>query len=115
MDAEAELLFHELTGNKRETQVAYQDGLRHVARLRSAETNTALKVPAGEPYRLEIKAKGQLDQVALNSTVRMRPGPGQVEINEVPQANSPLTAGFGPRHTFSYSNSVIGLNPDQSI
>ncbi|HUS39516.1 MAG TPA: polyketide synthase dehydratase domain-containing protein, partial [Pirellulales bacterium] len=80
IEANSDMLFGELTTNRRETQVAYREGVRYVARLRSAEKNAALKVPQGEPYRLKIKSKGQLDQVALHAAVRMRPGPGQVEI-----------------------------------
>lgn len=36
--------------------------------------------PQGQPYRLEITSRGQLDNVALRPVSRVRPGPGQVEI-----------------------------------
>ena len=40
----------------------------------------ALETPDGQPYRLEITSRGQLDNVALRPATRGRPGPGQVEI-----------------------------------
>ena len=39
-----------------------------------------LEQPRGKPYRLEITARGQLDNVALRPVQRIKPGPGQVEI-----------------------------------
>jgi len=76
----AETLATELTGSLRETQIAYRCGKRYVARLRSTEDDGTLRPPSDEPYRLEIKVRGELDQVDLRPTVRFRPGPGQVEI-----------------------------------
>jgi len=76
-----EHLVQELMANSREDQVAYRGRERRVARLRRLRQATGgLEVPKGQPYRLEITARGQLDNVALRPAVRQAPGPGQVEI-----------------------------------
>ncbi len=80
--AEADQLAEEIWSGQPEDQLAYRDGERLVARLRrldEAEPGT-LQVPRGRPYRLEITARGQLDNVALQPVNRQTPGPGQVEI-----------------------------------
>jgi len=79
-DSMLPMLVDELTAASRETQVVHRAGKRYVARLKSTEDNDRLKPPRDEPYRLEIRARGELDQVELRPTVRYRPGPGQVEI-----------------------------------
>ena len=76
----AQTLTTELTSDTRETQIAYRNGKRYVARLRSTENGNVLRTPQDEPYRMEIKKRGELDQVELRPTVRFRPGPGQIEI-----------------------------------
>ena len=75
-------LLEELCGNSSEDQIAYRDGQRYVARLRRIERaeSSSLKIPRGQPYRLEITTRGQLDHVALRPATRTRPGPGQIEI-----------------------------------
>ena len=79
---EADQLAEEIWFADREDQVAFRGGERFVTRLRSAHHEAAgeLQVPRGQPYRLEIISRGQLDQVALRAVPRMSPGPGQVEI-----------------------------------
>ncbi len=79
---EADQLAEEIWFADREDQIALRGGQRWAARLRSAHHGEAgeLKVPRGQPYVLEIVARGQLDQVELRSVPRMSPGPGQVEI-----------------------------------
>jgi NADPH:quinone reductase-like Zn-dependent oxidoreductase/acyl carrier protein len=79
---EADQLAEEIWFAGREDQVAFRGGERFVTRLRSAHHGVAgeLQVPRGQPYRLEIISRGQLDQVALNAVPRTAPGPGQVEI-----------------------------------
>ena len=53
-----------------------------MTRLQSLRAGGAdsLPVPHGQPYRLEITARGQLDNVILRPAARQQPGPGQVEI-----------------------------------
>ena len=78
----ADQLVEELCGGQGEDQVVYRDGERRVARLRRwrhGETGV-LRPPDGQPYRLEIISRGQLDNVTLRPAIRQRPGPGQVEI-----------------------------------
>jgi NADPH:quinone reductase-like Zn-dependent oxidoreductase len=79
---EADWLIEELLFADREDQIAYRDGKRLVARLRPARQGTEdeLTVPDGEPYRLEIVSRGQLDHVELRAAPRRTPAPGQVEI-----------------------------------
>ena len=77
----AEQLAQELTSNSGEGQVVYRGRERRVPRLRRLQQPTGgLEVPKGQPYRLEITARGQLDNVALRPLARQAPGPGQVEI-----------------------------------
>lgn len=77
----AEQLAEELTSNADEDQVAYRGSERRVARLRRMrQAIGGLEVPQGQPYRLEITSRGQLDNVALRPMVRQTPGPGQIEI-----------------------------------
>ncbi len=78
----SEQLVEELCRGQGEDQVVYRGGQRHVTRLQSLRAGGAdsLPVPHGKPYRLEITARGQLDNVILRPTARQQPGPGQVEI-----------------------------------
>ncbi len=79
---EADQLAEAIWFADREDQVAFRGGQRFVTRLRPARQGAAgeLTVPHGQPYRLEIISRGQLDQVELRAVPRMSPGPGQVEI-----------------------------------
>ena len=72
-----EALLRELAAGDDESQVAWRGDVRHVARLMRAPPAAAL---AGENYRLEAKRKGTLDGLALTSTPRRAPAPGEVEI-----------------------------------
>jgi acyl transferase domain-containing protein/NAD(P)-dependent dehydrogenase (short-subunit alcohol dehydrogenase family) len=78
----AGFLAAELSARQAEDQVAYRDGARHVARLRrlGRDGADALVPPRGSAYRLEIIARGQLDNVALTPLTRRLPGPGELEI-----------------------------------
>ncbi len=76
-----ERLVQELMANSAEDQVAYRGQERRVARLRRLRQAVGgLEVPRGQPYRLEITERGQLDNVALRPMARQTPGPGQIEI-----------------------------------
>jgi len=79
---EADQLVEEIWSSQREDQVAYRGSDRLVARLRRVHHAGAgeLEVPYGQPYRLEITSRGQLDSVALEPATRPEPGPGQIEI-----------------------------------
>jgi acyl transferase domain-containing protein/acyl carrier protein len=86
---EAHQLAEEIWSGSSEDQVAYRRPVgtrepseRLVARLRRLNHVEAgsLQVPQGHPYRLEITARGQLDNVSLRPSQRQSPGPGQVEI-----------------------------------
>ncbi len=81
-EAQVQQLIEELWAGQAEDQIAYRDGHRYVARLRrlAHAADAALKLPPGQPYRLEITTRGQLDHVALQPLTRQMPGPGQVEI-----------------------------------
>ncbi len=78
----ADHLAAEIRSNQKEDQVAYRGGERRVARLRRLRHGESggLELPKGQPYRLEITSRGQLDNVALRPSARQKPGPGQVEI-----------------------------------
>jgi NADPH:quinone reductase-like Zn-dependent oxidoreductase len=80
--AAVQRLAEEIAWNQREDQVAYRGGQRLVARLQRLRHAGAegLEVPRGQPYRLEITSRGQLDNVLLRPVVRQQPRPGQIEI-----------------------------------
>jgi NADPH:quinone reductase-like Zn-dependent oxidoreductase/acyl carrier protein len=68
---QAHVLLRELAQPDDETQIAWRGAARLTARL----------VPLnGDSLRLELTARGSLDQVVLSRTSRRRPGPGEVEI-----------------------------------
>jgi NADPH:quinone reductase-like Zn-dependent oxidoreductase/acyl carrier protein len=78
----ADQLVEELLWGRGEDQIAYRGAQRWVARLRRlghGETG-GLETLDGQPYRLEITSRGQLDNVVLKTVARQAPGPGQVEI-----------------------------------
>ncbi len=79
---EADQLAEEICFAGREDQVALRAGDRWVARLRPAHQGKAneLRIPRGQPHRLEIISRGQLDAVELRAVPRGAPGPGEVEI-----------------------------------
>ena len=72
---EVEALWHELL-TETEDQVAYRNGQRYVARL----AHYAPASQSAAPIRLEITARGTLDNLAWVPLVRRSPGPAEVEI-----------------------------------
>ncbi len=89
----ADQLVEELLWGQGEDQVAYRGAQRRVARLRRLRHGEAdaLETPDGQPYRLEITSRGQLDNVALRPVARQsagaRPGgdPGACHGAELPR------------------------------
>ena len=79
---EADQLTESLLFADREDQVAFRGSHRWVARLRPAGKSEAgeLVIPRGEPHRLEITSRGQLNNVELRPVARPVVGPGEVEI-----------------------------------
>jgi acyl transferase domain-containing protein/acyl carrier protein len=79
---EADQLADEICRADREDQIAFREGRRWVPRLHPVQDRKGgeLKVPHGQPYRLEIIARGQLDQVELRPISRLSLEPRQVEI-----------------------------------
>jgi acyl transferase domain-containing protein/NADPH:quinone reductase-like Zn-dependent oxidoreductase/acyl carrier protein len=70
-------IVRELGEEDEESQVAWRDGERRVARLEHAPREA---VSDAESYRLEIGAKGSLDELKLVGCARRAPGAGEVEI-----------------------------------
>ncbi|MCB0189200.1 MAG: acyltransferase domain-containing protein, partial [Caldilineaceae bacterium] len=104
--AEASLLYGELLADGAETQIAYREGRRLVARLARYAANgihhTRPALP-GEAVRLETAAPGILDKLQLAATERKAPAPDQVEIRV-------HSAGIN----FLDVLSALGLRPDQA-
>jgi myxalamid-type polyketide synthase MxaB len=78
-------LFDEIWSRDQENQVALRRGIRYVARLvrdasKSRASEDILQVPENQPFRLEIPARGVLDNLVLQPATRRQPGPGEVEI-----------------------------------
>ncbi len=75
------LLFAEICSGSAEDHVAFRDGRRYVARLlqHSAE-GVPEQSAASQPVRLEITARGVLDNLRLQPAARRQPGPGEIEI-----------------------------------
>jgi myxalamid-type polyketide synthase MxaB len=71
-------LLNELSTPSSETQIAYRNGERYLARLmRHRDTRAA--APAA-PFRLQLAGYGSRDQLRLVPLTRCSPGPGEVEI-----------------------------------
>ena len=78
---EIQALVQELAADDLEDQIAWRNGVRHVARLVRREEGAAEEsVPLDQPFRLEIPKPGILDHLTRRAAVRQAPGPGQVEI-----------------------------------
>jgi acyl transferase domain-containing protein/acyl carrier protein len=80
---EAPALAAELLGGSREDEIALRGGQRLVARLTPRAASAGLDVgeaKPGEALRLEIGARGSLDNLHWVPVKRTPPGPGQVEI-----------------------------------
>jgi NADPH:quinone reductase-like Zn-dependent oxidoreductase/SAM-dependent methyltransferase len=71
-----ETLVHELLLADAEDQIAYRDGVRHVARL----AHPAVDQPDRSSRRLEITVRGTFDNLVLAPLTRRAPAPGEVEI-----------------------------------
>ncbi|MDQ3928332.1 MAG: SDR family NAD(P)-dependent oxidoreductase, partial [Chloroflexota bacterium] len=76
LDEAVEALLEELkVSGRREDQIAWRGGVRHVARL------VKKAKPADDgPLKLEISERGTLENLTLNPAERRDPGPGEVEI-----------------------------------
>src|SRR5205085_236748 len=61
-------------------QIAWRDGVRHVARLVRREEPTESSAMSESPFRLAIAKPGVLDHLTRQATSRQAPGQGQVEI-----------------------------------
>jgi acyl transferase domain-containing protein/acyl carrier protein len=80
----AATLVAELGVGDREDQIAYRDGVRHVARLvrhtaPEPEATVALTVPT-EPFQLKISEYGVLENLTLKPMARRPVAPNEVEI-----------------------------------
>lgn len=83
--ADTEALLEEISNEKPESQVAFRQGRRLVARLAPSSTHPskAQKTPEtdlNQPYQLRISSSGILDNLSLCPAERRSPGPGEVEI-----------------------------------
>lgn len=81
-DTNAALLLEQLLDSGPEDQIALRGAQRYVARLRPSaiQQTSDLRVPHGKAHRLEIVARGELDDVELRAIDRRPPGPGEVEL-----------------------------------
>jgi len=76
-------LLEELCSPDDEEQVAYRQGIRHVARLvpqQTARNEGRLPIPNAESFRLSLSSYGILDGLTLVPASRQSPQPGEVEI-----------------------------------
>ncbi|GAA6617367.1 SDR family NAD(P)-dependent oxidoreductase [Scytonema sp. NUACC26] len=83
-------LFEEIWSEGSEDQVAFRDGIRHVARLiRSCPIPTAprvedrLALPANQPFQLSLSNRGNLENLELQPTKRRQPSAGEIEIRAI--------------------------------
>ena len=70
-------LVDELFAPSDESAVAFRSGRRYVARLAPA---IQVKVVGQQALRVEIKERGQLENLTLSTVTRVPPGPHEVEI-----------------------------------
>ncbi|MEE8526152.1 MAG: SDR family NAD(P)-dependent oxidoreductase [Thermoanaerobaculia bacterium] len=75
---EAATLLEEIWAPDGEDQLAFRDGVRHVARL-VPKSEGELPVPTDRPYRLAVSKPG-LENLTLEPAARSAPGVGEVEI-----------------------------------
>jgi phthiocerol/phenolphthiocerol synthesis type-I polyketide synthase C len=83
--AEIQTLFEELWSPDNETQVAYRQGVRHVARLvrrasKTLEKQSQRSLPKAGPLHLKMSSYGILENLTLEPMVRRQPEVGEVEI-----------------------------------
>jgi myxalamid-type polyketide synthase MxaB len=79
-EADIERLCAEILGADPESQVAFRDGLRYVARLVTGEWQSGADAADGDPLALEITERGTLDTLSLVEAPRRPPGEGEVEV-----------------------------------
>jgi NADPH:quinone reductase-like Zn-dependent oxidoreductase/NADP-dependent 3-hydroxy acid dehydrogenase YdfG/acyl carrier protein len=81
---DAEILWREMRSGTDEDQVAFRQGTRYVARLARVKPETGRAPVAGgreeQPLRLDVVARGTLDQLHLQAVSRHPPGPGEIEV-----------------------------------
>jgi acyl transferase domain-containing protein/NADPH:quinone reductase-like Zn-dependent oxidoreductase/NAD(P)-dependent dehydrogenase (short-subunit alcohol dehydrogenase family)/acyl carrier protein len=76
----------EVSRDGQEDQVAYRSGQRLVARFvrlasqSKSNDDSRLSLPPGDSYRLVIRQRGVIDNIALSEASRQAPAPDQVEI-----------------------------------
>ena len=84
LDQSAEAVFGELVSSvDGEDQVAFRNGIRHVARLSAVEGvkfRDSVCEAHVEPFELQAGENGIIDELRFRPTVRRRPEPGEVEI-----------------------------------
>ena len=86
VDNDAEGLANEILADGEEDQVAWRDGIRHVARLlpyhEGADSPEAdrLSIPSDAPHRIETSTRGTLEDMQVGTSERGVPGAGEVEI-----------------------------------
>ena len=90
-NAQAQVLFSELTADDREDQVAYCGEDRFVARLSRYRVSAnasgeELQLPRETPFRLVRGAQGALSEISVEISSRQAPGRGEVEIRTVASA-----------------------------
>ena len=66
-------------------EMAFRAGKRYAPRLirfaaKASQATSALEIPAGQPFRLDIKNRGILENLHLLPIERQTPGPEQIEI-----------------------------------
>jgi acyl transferase domain-containing protein/NADPH:quinone reductase-like Zn-dependent oxidoreductase/thioesterase domain-containing protein/NAD(P)-dependent dehydrogenase (short-subunit alcohol dehydrogenase family)/acyl carrier protein len=84
----AVVLANEVVAESKDSEVAYRNGQRYVARLTrdaglvasSSASSAALTVPAGKPFQLRITQPGSFDALRFVPVDREPPQAGQVEL-----------------------------------
>jgi acyl transferase domain-containing protein len=77
---EAQRLIRELTGADGETQIAFRNGTRLVARLTPATTEPVLEVPEGQPCWLDKGTMGALEGMTIRALDSQPPAAHEVRI-----------------------------------
>ncbi len=76
---EAQQLFEEMWNPDLESQIAYRQGGRYVARL-SKYSNSDETAPLSAPFQLRIREYGVLENLEIVPDVLQKPGPSEVQI-----------------------------------
>jgi acyl transferase domain-containing protein/acyl carrier protein len=83
-------LFEEIWSESSEDQVAFRDGIRHVARLirsypipNAPQAEDRLALPANQPFQLSLSNRGNLENLELQPASRRQPSAGEVEIRAI--------------------------------